>query len=374
MTLHFPRKTAGLVVALVVASAALLALAAARMLMPGGEPSLDQIRAAQAANAEAALKQQGGSRILLKLDTDALRQAILIELRDDARRLLREGRVPFAALAARDGSIEVRIRDTKDRERVLGAFAPLAAATPAGAGAVGGAVDVADVGDGLIRLTPTEAGFADRLRLLRQQSIEVIEQRLDSLGVAAPGVQGDGPDRIRLLLPGVSDPERVSAMLNRKARITFRLVDLTMTAAEALQGTPPAGSEVLYDLNDKVPHLLLKQAAMDGGDIADATPGFDQRTRQPIASFRFNATGTRHFAQVTQENVGRPFAIVLDNDVLSVSIIREPILGGTGQISGNFTLEQANSIAMLMRSASLPGHLSVIAQQLVEPDGKAEKN
>jgi len=369
MILGLRRKTAGLVFAFILALASLLALAAARELTQKGGPQPEKIRAAQAASAEAVLKRQGGSRILLKLDTDALREAILIELRDDVRRQLREGRIPFAGLAARDGSVEVRIREAKDREPALSKFAPLSGATRSG----GGSVDVADMGEGLIRLTPTETGFADRLRILREQSVGVIEQRLDSFGVAAPGVQPDGLDRIRILLPGVKDPERLSAIFNKRARITFRLVDQSMTAAEALQGNSPPGSEILYELNSKVPYLLLKQVAMEGGDIIDAAPGFDQRTREPIATFRFNANGTRRFAQLTQENVGRPFAIVLDNDVLSAPILREPILGGSVQISGSFTLEDANAIAMLLRSGTLPGRLIVVEQQVVEPEGKAGK-
>jgi len=367
MILDLRRNTTGLVFALILALASLLALAAARELTPKGEPRLEKIRAALVANAEAALARQGGSRILLQVDTDALHEAILIELRDDVRRTLRQERIPFAGFAARDGSIEVRIREAKDRERALSKLAPLAGATPSSARSI----DIADVSEGLIRLTPTDSGFADRLRILCQQAIDVIEQRLASSGVAAPGVQRDGLDRIRVLLPGVKDPERLSAIFNKRARITFRLVDLSMTAAQALQGNPPPGSEVLYELNSKVPYLLLKQVAMEGGEIIDAAPGFDQRTREPIASFRFNASGTRRFAQITQENVGRPFAIVLDDDVLSVSIIREPILGGSGQISGSFTLEEANTIAMLLRSGTLPGHLTVVEQQVVEPEGKA---
>ena len=107
-------------------------------------------------------------------------------------------------------------------------------------------------------------------------------------------------------------------------------------------------------------------------DINDAAPGFDARTREPIVTFRFNANGTRRFAQITQENVGRPFAVVLDDEVLSAPIIREPITGGSGQISGNFTVEDANRIAMVMRSGTLPGHVMLVERQVVAPQGKAQ--
>jgi preprotein translocase subunit SecD len=116
-----------------------------------------------------------------------------------------------------------------------------------------------------------------------------------------------------------------------------------------------------------MPYLLRREVALDGSDIADAAPGFDQRTNEPIVTFRFNAAGTRRFTRITQENVGRPFAVVLDGEVIAAPVIREPILGGSGQIAGNFTLEDANRIALLMRSGALPGHLVVVERQLVAP-------
>jgi preprotein translocase subunit SecD len=355
--------------------------------LPNGEPRPEKIRTAEATGrwdwlfdrvhaylanraseaelkrAEAALRRQGGSRMLVKVDSDALRETITIQLRDDVRRLLREGRIPFGGLAAHDGSVEVRIREAKDREQALSKLPPLSGAAPSS----GGSVDIVDIGEGLIRLTPTESGFAERLRILRKESMEVIARRLDNFGVATPGVQPDGLDRIRVLLPGVKDPERLSAIFNKRARIAFRLVDTSMTAAEAVRGNPPPGSEVLYELNSKDPLLLVKGIAMEGDDIVDAAPGFDQVTKEPIVIFRFNASGTRRFAQVTEANVGRPFAVVLDNDVLAAPVIREPILGGSGQISGRFTLEDAYTVAMLLRSGTLPGRLVVIEQQAVEP-------
>jgi preprotein translocase subunit SecD len=306
---------------------------------------------------------------VLKVDTDALREAVLIELRDDVRRQLREGRIPYADLAARDGSVAVRIREPKDWERARSGFASLSVATASGEATV----DIVDAGEGSIRLTPTEAGVADRVRRARQQSIEVIERRLDSVGVAARGLQPDGPDGIRVLLPGVKDPERLRPIFDKRARITFRLVDLSMASEEALRGNPPAGSEVVYELNTRLPHLLRKQVLLEGDDIVDAAPGFDQRTNEPIVTFRFNSNGTRRFARITEENIGKPFAIVLDDDVLSAPIIREPILGGSGQISGSFTVEDANAIAVLLRSGTLPGRLTVVAQQVHEPEGSAAK-
>jgi preprotein translocase subunit SecD len=352
-------KTTGLIVAFILASATLSAMSA-----PGGPASdeaqeVDRMRAATAANAGKALEKQGGSRIVFKVDPGALREAMATDLRDDVYRIVREGRIPFAGLAVRDGGVEVRIADAKDKQRVLSKLEPSTEAAPT--------VGVADGGDGLIRLTTTDSAFAERLHGLVRQSMEMIEQRLRDSGIKPAGVQPDGSDSIRVLLPGVTDPERVTAMFSHRARIAFRLVDASMDATEAQQGTPPPASEVLYDFKTKAPYLLLKETVMEGDDIIDAAPGFDPQSHQPIASFRFNARGARRLAHITEENVGRPFAIVLDDQVLSVSVIREPISGGSVVISGNFTLEDANAMAMLLRSGMLPGRLSVVDQQVVEP-------
>ncbi len=317
-----------LILALVAASASLLAVA--REFTRDIRSQLETTRATRATQAETALRQQGGSQILLKLDTDALRETVVVGLRDDVRRMLREERIPFSGAAARDGSVEMRVRDAKDRERALSKLEPLLEMSG------GSKADIADIGDGVIRLTPTELEFSERLRVLRQQSIEVIEQRLANFAVAAAGTQPDGTDRIRILLPGVKAPERLSTIFAKKARITFRLVDLSMTEAEALRGTPPAESELVYAPNSRDPYLLQKRIVMEGGEIIDAAPGFDQATHQPIVTFRFSANGTRRFAEITRDNIGRPFAIVLDNEVLSAPVIREPILPGGERLASSF--------------------------------------
>ena len=353
-------RTAGIFVALMLASAAGSAVAAPRS---DDAQAVDKMRAAIVANAEKALAKQGGSKILFKVDRSALREAVVTELRDDLYRTVREGRIPFSALAIRDGGVEIRIADAKDRQRVLGKLVPSTAAETIG---------VTDAGDGLIRLMPTEAGFDERLRDLVRQSGEMIDQRLRNSGIKDASEQPDGADRIRVLLPGVRDPERVSAMFAKRGRVTFRLIDVSVSAAQALQNPPPA-SDVLYDFKTKDPYVVLNDIVMEGDDIIDASPGIDRATQQPIASFRFNARGARRLATVTQELVGRPFAILVDDRVLAAPVIREPITGGSVQIAGNFTIEDANNVAMLLRSGALPGRLSLVDQQVVEPAANAGK-
>jgi preprotein translocase subunit SecD len=349
--------TKGLIVAFMLAAAAGPALAAS-----DDAQQVDKMVAKVAAYAENAIQTQGGSRILFRVDAGALREAMLTELRDDVYRIVRDERIPFSGLALRDSGVEIRIAEAKDRERLASKLMPPTEAPRE--------IAAADGGDGLIRLTPTDTAFAERLHDQVRGSIAMIEQLLRDGGIRLAGLQPDGPDRIRVMLPGVTDPAAAIAMLTKKRQVTFRLVDEQVSAEQALKAAMPAGSEVLYGFKDKTPHLLLKEAVLGGDDIKDVTPGFDAATRQPIASFRFNGRGARRFAHVTADNVGKPFAIVIDDSVISVSVIREPITGGSGQISGNLTLEEANTMAMQLRSGTPAGRLGVVDQQVVAPAGK----
>jgi preprotein translocase subunit SecD len=370
MTMNQRARTTGLIVAFI------LAFAFPATAAPAAEPAQEAVkmRAKIAAYVENALATQGGSRILFKVDADALHAEMVTDLRDETYQALHDGRIPYAGLALRDGGVEVRIADAKDRQKVMSKLVPATQASSAlPATPATPPVTVTDSGDGLIRFIPTDSRFDGRLHGLVQQSIEMIEQRLHDSGIKLTVALPDGADRIRVLLPGVRDPERVTAIFSKRARITFRLVDLSMTPAEALKGPLPPGSEVLYHFKSNEPYLIQKEIAMEGDDIIDASPGFDQNNDQPIATFRFNGRGARRFAHVTEENIGKPFAIVADDKVLSAPVIREPIRGGTGQIAGNFTLEDANIVAMLLRSGTLPGRLSVVDQQAVEPDLNAGK-
>jgi len=343
-----------------------LAMAAA-IAMPGAasaDAQLDKMRAKVAAFIADKMEKLGGSRIVYRVDTDGLREAVVADLRDDVYKTLREGRIAFSGLAIRDGRVEVNIPDAKGREQLTRKLASATEGLPTHALAVTGS------GDGLIRLAPTEAASAARLHELVDDCIAMIEQRLKDAGVTLASVQPEGTDRIRIFLPGMTEPERITAIFARKVKVSFRQVDLSMPAEQAQRGAPPDGTEVLLGFKDNKPYLVAKHSALDGDDISYAGPGFASGTKEPVASFRFNGRGTRRFAHITSENVGKPFAIVLDDKVVSAPEIREPITGGSGQISGNLTLEEANSIAMMLRAASLPGRLGLVEQQVVQPAAK----
>jgi preprotein translocase subunit SecD len=201
-----------------------------------------------------------------------------------------------------------------------------------------------------------------------EQSIQIIERRVNELGTVEPLIQRQGTDRILVQVPGLQDPTRLKQLLGKTAKLDFRMVDSGASPEQAVQGRTPPEDDLLYSASlPKTPFLVEKRILVSGGDLTDAQPGFDQRSSEPIVSFRFNTSGARKFAQVTQENVGKPFAIVLDNEVISAPVIREPILGGSGQISGSFTVQSANDLAILLRAGALPAPLTIIEERTVGP-------
>ena len=313
---------------------------------------------------------QGGSHILLEVDSNAVRKEKLETLRDDIRRVLRDARVGYTGLVVRGNSVEVRIREGSNFDQAVQKLRELSQPLGGILGSSTGqrSLDVTTEAGSLVRLTVTEPALVERVRQSVEQSIQIIERRVNELGTVEPLIQRQGVDRILVQVPGLQDPTRLKELLGKTAKLDFRMVDVSMPAEQAAQGRVPPDDEILYSTTQpKTPYLVEKRILVSGGDLTDAQPGFDQRTNEPIVSFRFNTSGARKFAQVTQENVGKPFAIILDNQVISAPVIREPILGGSGQISGSFTVESANDLAILLRAGALPAPLTIIEERTVGP-------
>ncbi|HMF26236.1 MAG TPA: protein translocase subunit SecD [Pseudolabrys sp.] len=313
---------------------------------------------------------QGGSHILLEVDSNAVRKEKLEALRDDVRRVLRDARVGYTGLVVRGNSVEVRIREGSNFDQAVEKLRELSQPLGGILGSSTGqrSLDVTTEAGNLVRLTVTEPAILERIRQSVDQSIQIIERRVNELGTVEPLIQRQGTDRILVQVPGLQDPTQLKIILGKTAKLDFRMVDVSMPAEQALQGRLPPDAEILYSATTpKTPYLVEKRVLVSGGDLTDAQPGFDQRTNEPVVNFRFNTSGARKFAQVTQENVGKPFAIVLDNEVISAPVIREPILGGSGQISGSFTVESANQLAVLLRAGALPAPLTIIEERTVGP-------
>jgi len=312
---------------------------------------------------------QGGSHILLEVDSNTVKKDKLDQVRDDVRRTLRDAKIPYTGLAVRADNVEVRI--TKDTD-VPAALTKLRELSQPLGGLLGSSgqrsLEVNDAGGGLIRLNVPQAAITERVRQSVEQSIQIVERRVNELGTVEPLIQRQGLDRILVQVPGLQDPTRLKELLGKTAKLDFRMVDPTVTPDQAVQGRAPADSEILMSSTaPKTPYVIKKQVLVSGADLTDAQPGFDQRSGEPIVSFRFNTSGSRKFAQATTENVGQPFAIVLDNEVISAPVIREPITGGSGQISGSFTVQAANDLSILLRAGALPAPLTIIEERTVGP-------
>ena len=311
---------------------------------------------------------QGGSHILLEVDSNSVKKDKLDQVRDDVRRTLRDAKIGYTGLAAKADSVEVRVKDT-DLATALTKLRELSQPLGGLLGSSGQrSLEVSDAGGGLIRLTVPQAAITERIRQSVEQSIQIVERRVNELGTVEPLIQRQGIDRILVQVPGLQDPTRLKELLGKTAKLDFRMVDPTVPPDQAQQGRVPADSEILMSsTSPKVPYVIKKQVLVSGGDLTDAQPGFDQRSNEPIVSFRFNTSGARKFALATTENVGQPFAIVLDNEVISAPVIREPITGGSGQISGSFTVQAANDLSILLRAGALPAPLSIIEERTVGP-------
>jgi preprotein translocase subunit SecD len=362
--LHFSRPKLFLVLALCLIGLAFavpnLLPANVRAAIPGWLPSSTVVLG---------LDLQGGSHILLEVDAAAMRRERATVLRDDIRRVLREERIGTTGLTSNENSAQARLRDPADAERAAERIRSLAVQVGGGLTGVGTAVDIeVATNGGVVTATLTEDGLRERVRAAVDQSIEIVRRRIDQLGTTEPNIARQGANRILVQVPGLDDTARLKALLGQTAKLSFRLVDTSMSAQQALQSRPPADSSILYS-NDQppVPYVIQNQVLVSGEDLIDSQPGFDQQTREPIVSFRFNANGARRFAAATQANVGRPFAIILDDQVISAPRINEPILGGSGQISGQFNVEQANDLSILLRAGALPAPLQVVEERTVGP-------
>jgi preprotein translocase subunit SecD len=250
---------------------------------------------------------QGGSHILLEVDRNDVRKQRLDSLRDEVVRTLRDAKITWSnAPAVRGNSVEVRIREGQDFSAALAKLRALS--QPLGGVLQGNGIrtlDVTDAGGGLVRLAPTEAAMIERTRGTIDQSVPIIEKRINELGLVEPTVQRQGTDRILVQVPGLGDPQKLLEILGKTAKLEFRMVDTQVNAEEAAQGRGlPSDSEVLYEKQggQRVPIVVKKQALVEGADLTDAQPGFDQqRTGEPIVTFKFNGSGARKFGRATQE-------------------------------------------------------------------------
>jgi preprotein translocase subunit SecD len=309
---------------------------------------------------------RGGSHILLEADPADVRRGRLETLEEIVRQELREadgGPIPYLDLSVRDGSVSFTVRNPGDVDRAVETMRALS--RPVGQLSAQRDIEVNLADSTRVSVRPTAAGLAAETDAAMAQAVEVIRRRIDELGTREPTIIRQGDTRIVVQVPGLQDPAALKALLGKTAKLEFKLVDIDADPAMAAQGRAPPGSQVVP--NAEGGSLVVKRRVLISGDqLVDSQPSFQDGL--PVVSFRFDNIGGKRFAKATQENVGKPFAIILDGQVISAPRINEPILGGSGIIQGNFTTEGANELAILLRSGKLPVALTVIEERTVGPD------
>ncbi|HVJ51320.1 MAG TPA: protein translocase subunit SecD [Aliidongia sp.] len=304
---------------------------------------------------------QGGSHLLYEVDLKSVTKERLNGALDVLRTELLKEKIGYTNLSVGDDKLSVALRDPNDLEKLKTILHDK--------------VDVdlrlTQAPNGAITVAYTPESIAARARTIIEQSIEIIRRRVDETGTKEPTIQREGDDRILVQLPGIDDPERVKALIGKTAKMTFQLVDTNVSPEDAEHGKLPPGDEIVpSDENNQragaANWVVRKRVVVEGGDLVSAEP--TMQDAQWVISFKFNTSGGRKFGDVTKENIGKPFAIILDHKAISVPVIQSAILGGSGVITGSFTAKSASDLALLLRAGALPAPLSIIEERTVGPD------
>ncbi len=303
---------------------------------------------------------RGGSYLLMQVDMEAVQHERLDALADGARTELLRAHVGYQNLAAQAGQQRVflHLREPSQHDAALAALGQIPQA-------VRGEFSVADLPGGNLAVTLSPAALVQTAKHAVEQSIEIVRRRIDETGVVDPQISRQGSDRIVVQLPGVEDPNRVKELLGKTAKMTFHLLD-----EQAIPGAPPGpGTELLPMQNNPAEKLAIrKRIEVDGANLTDARAGTDPQDGGWVVNFTFDSLGARRFAETSRANIGKRFAIVLDNQILSAPVIRTAITGGRGQISGNFDAASANQLSVLLRAGALPAPLTVVEERTVGPE------
>ncbi|HEX3864119.1 MAG TPA: protein translocase subunit SecD [Stellaceae bacterium] len=301
---------------------------------------------------------RGGSYLLLEVDVAGAEREHLNSVIENVRNALRDAKIGYTGLNVENDAIVFTVRDA---EQIDAAKQALLKVDPELS------VDIGSDGAGTMKFGTVAT--ENRRRQAVDQSIEIIRRRIDETGTKEPTIQRQGQNRILVELPGVDNPEHVKALLGRTAKLSFQLVDTATNAEDARRGRLPPGDEILPaeegrgNRGGQSSYVVRKRVMVGGDTLVDAQATF--QNNEPVVSFKFDAAGARRFGDATRENVGKPFAIVLDNKVISAPVIREPILGGSGIISGSFTVQSASDLALLLRAGALPAPITILEERTV---------
>ena len=313
----------------------------------------------------------GGSHLLLEGDTGEVAQQRLEGMEESIRNGLRSAdpAIEIGDMSISDNRLTFMLADPGDVDRIRDIVEPLTM----GAGLTGQRDWTFNVVDGnRVVMVQTEAGLEQAVTDAMDSATEVVRRRIDALGTREPTIIRQGDDRIVVQVPGLEDPQALKDLLGKTAELEFKLVDGNALPSDIQQGIAPPGSEIVpyAESSDFAGQAIAvrRLGGIRGDSLTNAQQSFDPQTNEPVVNIQFDSDGTGRFARLTRENVDKPFAIILDGSVLSAPNIKQPILGGTAQISGGFSVETANELAISLRSGALPVPLTVIEERTVGPD------
>jgi preprotein translocase subunit SecD len=308
---------------------------------------------------------QGGSDLLYSVDTAALRNERLTNMAEDTRTQLRDKNIAFTDLAVTNGQIGLRITDPTQMTAAANALRQTVGAPLAGVSG-GRDVTVSTGADQRLVVAFVPEAFDAEAQRAVEQNIEVIRRRIDQMGTKEPDITRRGKNRIDIQAAGESDPERLKTIIGQTAKLSFQMLDEEASPDDIAQGRIPPGDEILVSTDGRAPSYIVKKRQVVTGEmLTSASAGFDSQTGRSEVELRFNGLGAKRFGDITRENVGKRFAIILDKKILSTPVIEGPIPGGSGRITGNFTAETANDLAVLLRAGSLPAPMKVEEQRTV---------
>ena len=313
---------------------------------------------------------QGGSYLLLEVELDQVQKDRLESLMGDIRSTLRKNHIAMRNVQMSGDTVSLEIVAQEDYDQAKSLISALNPAVGGSVLAVGAhGYDLIEPGPGQIAMKMTQAYKAQTDSDILNQSVEVVRRRIDQLGTREPQIERQGDDRIVVQVPGLSDPSHLVALLGKTAKMSFQMVDDNASVDQAKKGIVPIGDELLpldHPAPGQPPDVVVERHVMVAGDrLTNAQAGTNQQTGEVDVVLNFDSVGAKQFGQATKENVGRNFAIVLDNKIIEDARIREAILAGSAEISGGFTMQSANEIAGLLRAGALPAPLKVVEQRTV---------
>jgi len=310
---------------------------------------------------------RGGAHLLAEVRVEDVHKARLEGMWPEVRDLLRGERATIGTIRLQDtDAAELRVRISKPEAMDQAVALARTLARPVSSIVAAGATDITVSGEGgdlVIRLSEAEIAAANDRTV--QQALEIIRRRIDEVGTREPTIQRQGSQRILIQVPGLGSASELKDIIGTTAQLTFQPV---VSRSGSSETDPGAGNELLPSIDQEgLFYVLERGAVVTGEELTDAQPDFDQNGR-PAVSFRFNPTGARKFGDYTAENIGNPFAIVLDGEVISAPVIQSHIPGGSGIITGNFSVEESTNLAVLLRAGALPAGLDFLEERTIGPE------